>query len=240
MALCTKAADPYYNDLFKKGNDAYKIGAYDSAKNIYNEIAENGIVSSTLFYNLGNTYFRQGDIPHAILFYERALRLAPYDEDIRYNLEISKGFLVDRINVIEPFFLEKRWINIASTFKADTWGIIAILLLFLACALFTAFAVSGKKLVKQMGLIGGFVLLIGVITLLLLANTSQNELNKNEGIVFAETVTVKSEPGLQGQDQFVIHEGIKVLITGTEGDWTKIKLEDGNSGWLPSTSIERI
>jgi tetratricopeptide (TPR) repeat protein len=236
----TLATEPYYNDRFNQANEAYKAGAYDSAKSIYNEIAENGIISTALFYNLGNVHYRMGNIPEAILYFERAIRLAPYDEDIRYNLEIAKGFLVDKIEVAEPFLIEKLWIEMARTFKADTWGIMAIGLLLLACALFTAFAVSSIRQVKQMGFLGGFVLAIGVIMLILLARTSENELNKNEGIVFAESITVKSEPGLQGQDQFVIHEGIKVLITGTEGDWTKIKLEDGNSGWLPSTSIVRI
>ena len=79
------ANEGHYEDLYEKANEVYKAGNYDSAKVLYSEIIQNGMVSSELFYNLGNTFYKKGNIPEAILFFERAHRLSPNDEDIKYN-----------------------------------------------------------------------------------------------------------------------------------------------------------
>lgn len=234
------ASEDFYEDLYTQANEAYKAGEYDSAKVLYSEIVQNGMVSSELFYNLGNTYFKQGQIPEAILYFERALKIAPDDEDARYNLSIANTYITDKITPVENVFISNGWNALVFAFSVTTWSIIFIGLLFIASALFTLFAVSTNRKMKQLGLIGGIIVISIAIATLLLTNSAFNQLNTKQAIVFAPSITVKSEPGLNATDQFVIHEGLKVEILDIEGDWTRIRLDDGNSGWLQSQSIEQI
>lgn len=236
----SSATDPHYIDLYNSANQAYKEGAFDTAKTLYTEIAQNGMVSSELFYNLGNTHFREGNIPAAILYFERALRLDPNDEDIRYNLEITRGLLSDKIDPVEEVFFLNWWKALATDFSATFWAVLFIALLFVAAALFTVFSVAENRKLKQLGFLGGITIILSAFVVIMLGRTAHNALIQPEAIVFAPSVNVKSEPGLNATDQFVIHEGLKVRVLGEDGDWTRIELADGNSGWLPTSSIEHI
>ena len=198
------------------------------------------MVSRNVYYNLGNAHFKLGNVAAAILFYERALRLAPQDEDIIYNLSIAEGLITDKIEPIEPFFLATRWEAIATSFSSTFWAILFLSLLTLSAVLLVFFFVGKNPRLKQLGLLGGLLVLFSAFIVFLLAMKNTTVLEREEAIVFASSVYVKSEPGLNATDQFVIHAGLKVAVEGEEGDWVRIRIADGNSGWLPAQSIERI
>lgn len=242
MALSSfaNASDQHYAELFEQANLAYKLGSYDSAKTIYHEISNNGILSAELFYNLGNCYFKTNQNAAAILNYERALRINPSDEDIIYNLEIANSRITDKIDPIDRFFLTKWWHEMALSLNPDTWAFITILLFTSALALLLLFKFGTQSNLKKMGLLGGIIALVFTATSYSLGSAALNWMNRQEAIVFAPTVNVKSEPSNKGTDQFVLHEGIKVEILSEESDWVRIKLEDGNSGWIQRQSIESI
>ncbi len=230
----------HYEELFYEANEVYKTGAYDSAKTIYSEIATNGMVSKELFYNLGNAHFKLGNVPASILFYERALRIDPMDEDIQYNLKIANTLITDKIEPVERVFFVKWWHNLAVSLSCTFWAIVFLALLTLSATLLTFFFVAKNSKIKQLGLLGGTVVITSAIVVLLLGRTNSTETLKHEAIVFSPSVNVKSEPGLNGIDQFVIHSGLKVEVMDTDGDWSRIRLADGNSGWLQSQSMEEI
>lgn len=233
-------ADEHYDELFIEANAAYKSGQYDSAKALYSEIAQNGMISKDLFYNLGNTHFKLGNVPASILFYERALRMDPGDEDVQYNLQIANSMIPDKIEAIEKVFFVSWWNALAQGFSIQFWCVLIIVLLFLGAGLLTFFFVARNPKTRQLGLLGGVAVFFTAAIVFFLAQTNAHHLDKPEAVVFAPSVKVKSEPSLNGSDQFVIHAGLKVEVTDTDGDWSRIKLADGNSGWLPSQSIEEI
>ena len=234
------ASEGHYEDLYAKANEVYKAGNYDSAQVLYSEIIQNGMISSALFYNLGNTFFKKGNIPEAILFYERALRLSPNDEDVRYNLDIANTYITDKITPLDNVFITNWWESITYAFSVTTWAVMFIILLLIASTLITAYFIASNRKIKQLGLIGGALVFSISILVVIVTNSAFNRLNDEHAIVFSPTVNVKSEPTLNSTDQFVIHQGLKVEILDTDGDWTRIRLSDGNSGWLQSQSIELI
>src|SRR5512141_279622 len=85
MRLCAQTPE----QRFEQGNEAYQQGKMSEAVEIYESILRNGYLSGPLYYNLGNAYYRAGNIPRAILNYERALRLMPGDEDLHHNLQLA-------------------------------------------------------------------------------------------------------------------------------------------------------
>ena len=59
-------------------------------------------------------------------------------------------------------------------------------------------------------------------------------------IIYVPTVTIKSSPDNSGNDLFILHEGTKVKIKSTLGEWVEVSTLDGNSGWMPANAIEII
>lgn len=227
--------------ILKEAEDAYMQQNYNKAIELYEKVLKQDGESAFIYYNLGNAYYKENKIASAILNYERALLLAPGDSDIRFNLQMARQKTVDKIEPLDDFFL-KKWIDvIQNRGAADSWARLALVsfILFIGCLILFFFSrqIRWKKLGFYAGL---FLLLVVVIGNIFAFNQKKNLLTRDSGIVFAPTVTVKSSPNDSGNDLFILHEGTKVKIKSTLGNWSEISLEDGNVGWMPSDKIEII
>lgn len=226
---------------WQKANALYSEGKYEDASNAYLQLEESGKVSSALFYNAGNTFYKQGEIAKAILYYERALRLAPDDEDIRYNLELANLQIVDKIEPIPQFFVVT-WIqSFCKLFDVDTWGIVGISLF--AATLMLALVVLFGRTPRRKKI--SFALAVACLSMSVVATcVAMREkrylASHTEAIVYAPVTSVKASPDAGGVDLFVLHEGTKVERLETIGSWEKVKTADGNQGWLPAAAIENI
>ena len=108
--------------LAEEATKMYQEGDYQKAIDLYNEMLSDDMESATVYYNLGNCYYKQGEIAKAILNYERALLLHPGDNDIKYNLTMAQKATVDNIKVLPELFLV-RWYNaFVTAFTADQWA----------------------------------------------------------------------------------------------------------------------
>ena len=87
--------------VWDAANTAYINSDYHRAIDAYRQLILRGYASDKLYYNLANAYFKVGRYGKAILYYNRALRLAPGDADIRYNLDVANTFTKDKIAAIE-------------------------------------------------------------------------------------------------------------------------------------------
>lgn len=227
-----------YNYWFDEGNDAYNEGNYEQAVEFYNQVVEAGYESADLYYNMGNTYYKLKQYPMSILYYEKALKLRPGDEDIRTNLEIANLAIVDKINAIPKPFFERWWNGIKTSFSADGWAWISIvsLALFLLCLF--AFLTARRTGLRKAGFFVGLLLLLCLAFSVVFAIEKYNDLkHQDEAIVMTPTITVKSSPSDISVDLFVLHEGAKVRILETSNGWNKIKIADGSVGWLQAESM---
>ena len=225
----------------KEAEVAYTKGDYKSAIDLYEGLLENKGESAAIYYNLGNAYYKDGQIAPTILNYERALLLSPADGDIRFNLQMAKQRSVDKIEPLGEFFLAKWFHAVQNLASADRWGTIGIVCFLLCLVCLSVFFFSRQRRFKQIGFYSAVVLLAIVVVANVFASNQADEItNRTEAIVFSPTVTVKSSPDQSGTDLFVIHEGTKVSIKSTLGEWSEISLEDGNVGWMPSKDIVKI
>ncbi|HRH67712.1 MAG TPA: tetratricopeptide repeat protein, partial [Bacteroidia bacterium] len=120
------------SDLFHQGNIAYQKGDYITAVQLYSGLLKSGKVSSEVYYNLGNAYYKTDSIAKAILSYERAKKLNPDDEDVAVNLKIASLRVVDKIEPLPKIFY-KQWLHsLATAFSADNWGIFFLTMIWLA------------------------------------------------------------------------------------------------------------
>lgn len=230
-----------YNNWFEDGNAAYNEGNYEQALIFYNSIADVGMESAALYYNMGNTYYKMKDYPHAILYYEKALKLSPGDEDIRVNLEIANRAVVDKINTIPQSFISRWWNGLRLSLSADGWAWLSIVSFALLLICIFAFLMSRRTGVRKAGFFMGLVFMVCLAFSVIFATVSLRNLNRHdEAIVMTPTVNVKSSPSEQSVDLFVLHEGTKVRVLDSARDWNKIRLADGSVGWLPAADMTKF
>lgn len=225
----------------QKASELYTQGDFQGAVDEYESILTSGQESATLYYNLGNSYFRLGQNTKAILSYERALKIDPTDDDIRHNLEFAKERTVDKIDVPEVMFLERWWGGVRNLASSDTWAYasIGIFALFIAALLGYIFAKSlGLK--KASFSVAVVALFFSVVSLTLAAQQNKIQTDNSHAIILAQTVTIKSTPDASGTDLFILHEGTKVQIIEYVGSWAEITTEDGSKGWIDVNQIEVI
>lgn len=225
----------------QNADDEYTKGNYQQAIKDYQEILKAG-VSSEIYYNLGNAYYRTDNITQALLAYERALQLSPGDNDIRFNLQYARSKTIDKITPeTEMFFVT--WYNSLVNFTSvDRWAKTAIVSIVMALLLILVFLFAPQMWARKSGFYGSAVFLLLFAFANLFAFQQKHELETKQGaIVIAPTVNVKKTPAASGTDVFVIHEGTRVDITDRGmKQWRGVKLADGREGWLKTSQIEEI
>lgn len=231
-------AKSYIDDLMKRANDLYVQGQFEEAIKIYNSIIDEGYEGTSLFYNLGNAYYRTGKIGYAILYYEKALKLSPDDEDVKHNLQLAQLNIKDKIEALPPFFLFRIWETLLGFFSSEGWTIFTYIL-FLAVLFTLGFYFFTKNIAQQRIAFYSFVLALVLFftSVSLMIVKLNQEANLKYGIVIESTLTAKSSPDPQGKDAFVIHEGLKVKVEDKVDKWIKIRIEDGQVGWVEKFSI---
>lgn len=226
------------DEMMKSANDLYVKGKFQEAINIYESIVQKEFEGTSLYYNLGNAYYRTGKIGYAILYYEKALKLSPDDEDVMHNLQLAQLNVKDKIEALPAFFLFRIWESVLAAFSVDGWTILSysLFILFLFALGFYFFA---KNIAQQRIAFYSFVVILVIFLLsssLLIVKINQ-ESKLKYGIVLNSSLVAKTSPDLQGRDAFVIHEGLKVKVEDKVDKWIKIRLEDGQIGWVEKDSI---
>lgn len=221
--------------------DAYSKENYSEAVEIYEALSDSIGTSPELYYNLGNSYYKLKNYPRAILNYERALLYSPADEDIKFNLELARANVVDKIDVVDRSFISVWFESLRNIASSNSWAVAGIIsfILFLIGASFYIF--NKKIILKKIGFFGGLILLVVSIYANIAAyKQKQNMIERNTAIVMSPSVTIKSTPSEGGTELFILHEGAKVKMTDRLGEWFEIKIEDGNIGWIKASDMEII
>ncbi|MFH0867632.1 MAG: tetratricopeptide repeat protein [Bacteroidota bacterium] len=227
--------------LFEKGNLAFTSKYYQQAIECYEKIISNGFESSELYYNLGSAYFRQEDYPSSILYFEKAKKLDPGDEDIIHNLKMANTKILDKIEKIPDFFLIHWWKTLINIFSFNTWAITGIAFMMFALSFFGFYLFSTilrrRKLAFWTSLI---IFLFMILSFLSAQSQYSSATSAKNAIIFTPSVTVKSSPDINSTDLFVIHEGTKVRVTDNIGDWSEIKIANGSVGWVNTSVFKTI
>ncbi len=226
---------------FEAANTAYQKGDFSTAITRYESILQSGSYSNEIHYNLGNAYYKTNNLGKAILHYERALLAAPRDVDTQFNLDIAKAKTQDDLDQIGNFFLAEWWQGLHKLFSSSIWGALTILSLWAGIAGLIIWLLGETRDRKKQGFIGGLSLLGLSLFLYFVASSQANfEQHSRMAIVLEDTIEVKNGPDPQSTAVIEIHEGLKVELLDQIGEWYKVKLTNGDEGWLPMNSLEEI
>ena len=239
-------------ELYNDACDHYEQADFVGAKDRFLAAVLAKWKNPDLFYNLGNSYFRMGDLGRAILFYERAKELAPRDASIAYNLNLARSRIVDKIEPSEHNILAQLFMDIHSLFNVNEWTVVSLTLylVFMALVLATIIlrgepkreepdvkARPPRRLLVRIA-VPVFVLVLFSATNTVIKVRSYSA--RDYGVVVADVVKARSGPKDEFAEVFELHSGTKVRVQGSKGAWFQISLESGLSGWLPKESLEVI
>ncbi len=238
-ALSAAAQSP--RQLMEQGNDAYANSNFAEAARLYNAVLKSGYQSADLYYNLGNTYYRLDEYGLSILNYERALRLKPNFRDARQNLDLVNSKTEDEIAPLPELFIVHWAHSLVAWLSPAGWRALLLCLAALLGGIIVFFVLSSQYRSRKIALIG--ILVASVLLLLTLACAIASSVQYNrhdQAIVTSPMAVVKSSPEDKSIDKLILHEGTKVQIEETLGEWHKIQIADGNTGWMQQTDITTI
>ena len=227
-------------DRFQEGNRLYQAGDYQGALDAWFGLFEEGLDSADLHYNIGNAYFKLGELGRAILFYERARLELPGDENVRANLELARSLTADRITPL-PGFWVPRVVTWAVRLVPRGWLIAIVTLGYLALAS----ALLHRLLAREpRPWTGRVAVTSAALTLVFGANLLIREFGigrAERGVILRTEAAVQSAPSDDPSLQlFTIHEGAVVRIDRRSDAWLEIVLEDGKVGWVRAGDLETI
>ena len=234
--------DAYVDSLWNSANASYVEGRWADAVSDYEKIADMGLESAALYCNTGDAWFKDGNVPMAILYYERALNIDPSYSDARYNLELLNSAVQDRIDPV-PELILKAWARkVCWMMDSDSWAVCFLVLLAFSLALMLVFVLAPTAGWRRTGFFTGIAVLLLAVASLAFSIWQKNDyMNADDAIIMRPVTSVKSSPSSESStDLFILHEGTKVKVLDTVGKWNNIELADGRQGWIPSDDIEII
>ena len=231
------SCNSFCNDL-KDAEKAYDSKNFKISIQHYQKLINEGYKSYQLYFNLGNSYYRNNELGKAIYYYELASKSNPADDDIKINLAIATSKTIDKVNSKENFFITAIKTNILSSFSTFTWSIFTISFISLASILFFIFINSNNILIKRISFIGTCFCFILFTLSYFLGYTSLKSKSENKfAIITSKEIKILNEPTISGISKFNLHEGTKIRVVENKGEWILIKLDNGNEGWIKTTDV---
>lgn len=229
------------DELFTKANEQYKLEQYQEAIKTYQQIEQLGVVSSELYYNLGNCYYKLNQVAPSIFNYEKALLIDPLNEDAQNNLVFAKRLTIDNIEELPKSVFQKIDESVVKKLTYDEWAIASVILSILGATLFLLFYFSYTSSRKRLFFVTSMFSFLLLISTSIFAFKEYAYAKSNlEAIIFTQRTEVKNAPTLNSENVFTLHEGTKVKVLDTVDNWKKIKIADGKIGWVISSEIKLL
>jgi tetratricopeptide (TPR) repeat protein len=215
---------------FAAANKFYEQGKFADASAEYEKLLQSGSVSPALLFNLGNAFYKSGQIGRAIGAYRQAERLTPRDPDLRANLHFARN------QVQGPTTQPDRWQRWLDTLTVNEWTVLAgtgFWLFFGLLALGQWQPAWQRRLRVYAAAIGGATLLLAVC----LGFALRERERARTAIVVAREAVVRAGPLDESPSVFVVHDGAEMNILDHKDDWLQVSDGGRRTGWLKRDAV---
>jgi hypothetical protein len=227
----TGTADPA--TLFLKANESFQQGDYQTAQDLYQKLRDSGTRNGKVFYNLGNTFYRQGKTGEAIQHYLLARQFIPRNEDLEANLGYARQQAEDRIEPASSVVLRKIF------FWYDRFSVKEMAWIFLVCNLIFWSGLALRLFVRRPAVNWLVIasLLCGLTTGGTVAMRMLNEHLHQPAVVIVREVSVRSGMDPESTTLFTLHNGAEVSVEKTSADWLLVSIASGKKGWIRKEQV---
>ncbi len=227
--------------LFSRATDSYNAGDYGKAIEYYQKIIANGKHSAELYFNMANAHYKRDEIGPSIYYYEKALLLKPNDPEILNNLGYAQNMRLDAIDKMPESAMERFYNAIIGKFSFDQWAYFGVSMTILFVLAYLAYYLFNNALKKRISFIVSIIAVLLCVVSISFAYMQYDTFNSNNpAIIFEREVAITSEPNQRSERIFTLHEGTKVNVLEELNDWMKIKIADGQTGWVPSENLKLL
>lgn len=217
-------------------NQLYETGRFAEAAVAYQGLVDAGAHDGRLYYNLGNAFFKAGDLGRAVLNFRRAQRLFPWDADVTANLEFARDQAVDRFEVENEGAIVDLVRRLVGWTTLNEAAISALIVWVALCGLGTG-AVLWRKKQRLLLYVAGIFALLLLLGLLSIGIKVLDEQGKPPAVIVAEEVALHSGPGEDYLTEFTLHAGAEVRVLDRRGDWIRVALPGALQGWAPGHAV---
>lgn len=258
FSLCSSVA----NAQSAVAVDKYNAGDYEAAIEAFDSVASKDGVSSELLYDLGNAYYKKGDLGHAQWCYMRALKWNPANSKARNNMEFLKNRVADNIKAElkkskfsadpdSPSFFRTLHSFISARVSSDIWAWGAAIAFVISILCVAAYLFVSNLVVRKIGFFASFIS-IGIAALLLIFSfMAAAEMKRaDQCVLTAHKIVLKSEPSPDAKDlsapltrgavmEILQEEEVKGKPSSENevNKWYKVRYNSDFVGWLPSSEV---
>ena len=217
---------------FEAANKLYYENKFPEAADAYQKLLQTGTASPALYFNLGNAWFKAGQIGRSMAAYRQAEQLTPRDPDIRANLQFARN------QAQAPTFSPGRWQLALRKLTLNEWTMLAsgaVWLWFLLLAVSqwrTGWKRSFRKLLLGLGV-------LAVILCVCVAATICENRYGQVAIVIAREAVVRHGPLDESQNAFAVHDGAELRVLERKDDWLLVTTDPRRTGWIRRDQVLR-
>jgi tetratricopeptide (TPR) repeat protein len=187
-----------------------------------------------LAYNIGNTYYRLGDLGQALVHYRRAEKEMPGDANLQHNLAFVRSERQDQ-------FVKNDTTSGFNLHRSLPLKLRSQIFLGLYVAFWLAASLWYRKKTAMPARIATFLLFA---TLLTSTSVGLDKVQPpaKEGVIVAAEIVARQGDGRNYQPAFAtpLHSGTEFILLEKRGYWLQIELADGRQCWIPARSAELI
>lgn len=237
--------------LIAQADSAYNANNFQQAADMYLSVIQNEGASAKLYYNLGNSYYRLGQMGNAIISYERALRLDPSDKDARTNLAFVNARITDRPGE-RGTFLGNALDAISAYAHSNAWAWVGFVCFFLTLAGLLAYLFSQNVRIRKTGFFGGIITFIGCFICLFFSYRSASiALADNVAVITVPSTILSTTPRVpqdRSQEAMLLHEGTRVTILDSVRSttdsinslWYDVQVDNAHRAWINAAAVQKI
>lgn len=225
------------DSLWNRANRLYRQQKYAEALDTYRQLEKNDSVSAELYYNMGNAAYKMNKKALSIYYYKKALQLKPHYAKARHNLDLIRRSLVDRIEPAPVPFYRKLWLRWTGLWDVYVWGVLSLVLIWLAFAWALAYLLTAKPALKRLFFVLSWLTLAAWALAFVSFRSAARRAQQVEAVVAVEETAVYPRPGFDAAPEGKLHEGTTVRILQQQGEWFKARTADGHTFWLPGNTV---
>lgn len=223
-----------------EANRRYELGEFDSAREGYLLLINEGWEDPLVFYNFGNASFRSGRIGEAIWGYEKTLRIAPGNQDATHNLKSALAWAADREIPPGGRALVRRYREARALMLPDAWLLLGGILFFASGvgAAASRFTENWMRGILHWGAIVLIILSVGAAAIG--GDFWRRRNQTDEGIIVSSQAGVRADPSAEGRLLLIVAEGSRVRLRAGDASWITIVLSDGTVGWVKRNHVRSL
>jgi len=225
--------------VITEANLALQKKEFKKAFDLYSSIENSHKGGPQLFHNMALAAAGLGEDAKAILYFEKVLKYKPNNKNIQKDLNLIRKRNPNLEENVLTVFPIKLFNQITGIFSPEVWSVISLIFLLCSCVIiFFHYPFRRIPLKIWAALITSCLLVICTFFIALYRN--EQVYHNNGLIIMTPEITLRKSPDNASPEVTSLYAGSKVYKKDQIADWYLVKTENGDSGWISSSSVSKI